>query len=142
MIAMDSILQISIGVITIALLVTLYFVIRALVSLTKTIEETKYAVGQLRTEMTSISADVKEAVHNTNVMTMDVRSKLHSLDVLFASVNDIGHAIQSFTGAARESAASIVATLKSDERKEPGVAGAVCDGILSGIRLWQKVKSR
>ncbi|MNJ62132.1 hypothetical protein D3C77_579610 [compost metagenome] len=142
MIAMDNILQISISVITIALLVTLYFVIKALVSLTKTIEETKYAVGQLRTEMTSISADVKEAVHNTNVMTMDVRSKLHSLDVLFASVNDIGHAIQSFTGAARESAASIVATLKSEEKKEPGVVGTVCDGILSGFRLWQKVKSR
>ncbi|MCA0756022.1 DUF948 domain-containing protein [Paenibacillus sp. N4] len=142
---MDIIIQISVAVIAIAFVVLLYFLVQAVKTLTSTLEETRKTIGQLRAEVTQISVDVKEAVHNTNVMTQDVRSKLKSLDVIFTSVNDIGHAIHSFTGAAKESAASITAKLRRDRiapatAKEPSVLSVIYDGIISSVRIWNKVK--
>lgn len=144
---MDIVIQISVAVIAIAFVVLLYFLVQAVKTLTGTLEETRKTIGQLRAEVTQISVDVKEAVHNTNAMTQDVRSKLKSLDVIFTSVNDIGHAIHAFTGAAKESAASITARLRKDRRvpapaavKEPGVLSVIYDGIISSVRIWNKVK--
>lgn len=140
---MDIVIQISVAVIAVAFLVLLYSLVQTLKTLRGTLEETKETIGQLRTEVIQISVDVKEAIHNTNEMTRDVRTKLRSLDVLFTSVNDIGHAIHSFTGVARESAASLVSSIKRESNKppkEPGMLSSIYDGIISTIRFYNKVK--
>lgn len=143
MITMDLIMQISIAVIAVAILVLLYSLIQTLKTLRGALDEMRQTVGSLRTEVTQISVEVKEAVHNTNKMTQDVRTKLSSLDVLFASVNDIGHALRSFTGMARESAASVVASIKNESKKpaeEPGIVSTLYNGVISTIRIWNRVK--
>lgn len=141
---MDLLMQISIAVIAVAFLVLLYSLIQTLKVLRGALDEMRQTVGSLRTEVTQISVEVKEAIHNTNAMTLDVRTKLSSLDVLFASVNDLGHALHSFTGAAKESAASVVATIKGHNKRkpegEPGLISTVYDGVISTIRVWNKVK--
>jgi len=140
---MDLLMQISIAVIAIAFLVLLYSLIQTLKVLRGTLDEMKQTIGSLRTEVTQISVEVKEAIHNTNAMTLDVRTKLSSLDVLFASVNDLGHALRSFTGAAKESAASVVASIKGESKKpagEPSLISTIYDGAISTIRIWNKVK--
>lgn len=136
-------MQITIAVIAIAFLILLYSLIQTLKILRAALEEMRQTIGQLRTEVTQISVDVKAAVHNTNAMTLDLRTKLSPLDVLFTSVNDIGHAIHSFTGAARETAASLAASIKSANKKpveEPGMLSMIYDGVISMIRIWNKVK--
>ncbi|MGG1636931.1 hypothetical protein BK120_18845 [Paenibacillus sp. FSL A5-0031] len=141
---MDLLMQISIAVIAIAFLVLLYSLIQTLKVLRGALDEMRQTVGSLRTEVTQISVEVKEAIHNTNAMTLDVRTKLSSLDVLFASVNDLGHALHSFTGAAKESAASVVASIKGEGKKkpasEPSLISTIYDGAISTIRIWNKVK--
>ncbi|WP_171056412.1 DUF948 domain-containing protein [Paenibacillus sinopodophylli] len=140
---MDMVMQISIAVIAIAFLVLLYSLIQTLKVLRGALDEMRQTVGSLRAEVTQISVEVKEAIQNTNAMTLDVRTKLSSLDILFASVNDLGHALHSFTGAAKESAASVVATIKGHERKqtdEPRILSSIYDGVISTIRVWNKVK--
>jgi hypothetical protein len=84
-----------------------------------------------------------------------VRTKLKSLDSVFSSVNDIGHAIQAFTGAAKESAATITAKLRKNSKlplqqavraqelqkpQAPPALNAIYDGIVSSIRIWRKLK--
>lgn len=140
---MDILMQISIAVIAVAFLILLYSLIQTLKALRAGLDEMRQTIGTLRTEVTQISVEVKEAVHNTNAMTLDVREKLSSLDVLFASVNDIGHALHSFTGAARESAASVVASIKNESKKppeEPGIVSTIYNGVISSIRVWNKLK--
>ncbi|MGO4547904.1 DUF948 domain-containing protein [Paenibacillus sp. 2TAB23] len=140
---MDLLMQISIAVIAVAFLVLLYSLIQTLKVLRGALDEMRQTVGSLRTEVTQISVEVKEAIHNTNAMTLDVRTKLSSLDILFASVNDLGHALHSFTGAAKESAASVVATIKGHGKKpagEPSMISSLYDGVISTIRVWNKVK--
>ncbi len=140
---MELLMQISMAVIAIAFLVLLYSIIQTLKILRGALAEMQQTLSSLRTEVTQISVEVKEAVHHTNAMTLDVRTKLSSLDVLFASVNDLGHALHSFTGAAKESAASVVATIKGGKKKpagEPGVLSTIYDGVISTIRIWNKVK--
>lgn len=140
---MELLMQISMAVIAMAFLVLLYSIIQTLKILRGALAEMQQTLSSLRTEVTQISIEVKEAVHHTNAMTLDVRTKLRSLDVLFASVNDLGHALHSFTGAAKESAASVVATIKGGEKKparEPGLLSTIYDGVISTIRIWNKVK--
>jgi uncharacterized protein YoxC len=57
---MELIIQISIAVIAVAFVVLLFFLIQAVKTLTGTLEETRMTIGQLRTEVTQISVDVKE----------------------------------------------------------------------------------
>ncbi len=148
---MELVIQICIAVIAVAFVVLMYFLIQAVKTLTGTLEETRKTIGQLRTEVTQISVDVKEAVHHTSAMTQDVRTKLKSLDSVFSSVNDIGHAVQAFTGAAKESAASISAKLRKTSKPAiqnvtvtpeppPQTLSAIYDGIVSSIRIWRKLK--
>ncbi|MFC5404735.1 DUF948 domain-containing protein [Cohnella soli] len=129
---MELTIQISAAVIAIAVIVLLCFLVWTFRTLTETLKETKQTIVQIRTEVTQMSMDVKEAVHNTNLITRDVRLKLSSLDGLFNSFNDIGNVLQSFTGAAKECAAS--------SAKESGILVSIYDGILSAIRIWNKVK--
>ena len=77
--------------------------------------------------------------------------KLNELDSLFHSINDIGHAVQSLTAAARQAAAGAADKLKSvvetahhadstSERRTKNMISAISDGMTSSIRIWNKVR--
>lgn len=140
---MDTLIQISVAVIAVAFVILLYSLVQTLKILRAGLDEMRLTISQLRTDVTQIAVDVKEAVHNTNAMTLDIRTKLNSLDVLFTSVNDIGHTIHTFTGAAKESAASLVSSIKSGSGKpvrNNGIFHTIYDGVISSIRIWNKIK--
>jgi uncharacterized protein YoxC len=149
---MDLYIQISIIVITVAIVILMYFLIQTMKVLKAALEEVRLTVGELRSDVSQISVDVKEMIHNTNEMTLDVRTKLRSLDILFATVNDVGQAVHSFTTVMKESAASLVTTIKGKEQHEvydsnpvhsqkTKTISAVTDGIMSSIRIWRKLKN-
>lgn len=149
---MDLFIQIIIAVITVAFVILMYFLIQTIKALTATLNEVRSTVGELRDDVSQISGDVKEMIHHTNEMTLDVRTKLRSLDVVFATVHDIGQTLHSFTGAMKETAASLVSGLKSkerpvlpasrEERPSSGKIGAIADGIISSVRIWRKLKQQ
>lgn len=142
MTVMDMLIQISIAVIAVAFVILLYSLVQTLKILRAGLDEMRLTISQLRTDVMQITVDVKEAVHNTNAMTLDVRTKLNSLDVLFTSVNDIGHTIHTFTGAAKESAASVVSSIKSSGKpvRDNSIISTILDGVISTIRIWNKLK--
>ncbi|SFE56028.1 Uncharacterized protein YoxC, contains an MCP-like domain [Paenibacillus catalpae] len=150
---MDLFIQIIIAVITVAFVILMFFLIQTIKALTATLEEVRSTVGELRTDVSQISGDVKEMIHNTNEMTRDVRTKLRSLDVVFATVHDIGQTLHSFTGVMKETAVSLVTTMKSKQHREvydneatghrsSKVTSAITDGILSSVRIWRKLKQQ
>ncbi|MFF2090228.1 DUF948 domain-containing protein [Paenibacillus sp. NPDC058174] len=149
---MDLFIQICVAVIAVAFIILMYSVIQTMKVLKATLDELRLTVGQLRTDVSQITVDVKEMIHNTNAMTLDVRGKLSALDVVFTTVNDIGQALHSFTGVIKQSAASVVSSIKADDRPaalESGrerqdtshsLASAVIDGVSSSLRIWNKIK--
>ena len=148
---MDLFIQIGMIIITIAFIILMYSIVQTLKVLKAAIEEMRLMIGQVRTDVSHISEDMKEAIHNTNEMTLDVRKKLSSLNILFATVNDIGQAVHSFTGIAKESAANLATTLKKDQRQtiqsdrvpekqSDGISNAIIDTIISSLRIWKRVK--
>lgn len=146
---MDLFIQIGIAIIAIAFLILMYAIVQTLKVLKSALEEIRLTIGQLRTDVSQISVDMKEAIHHTNAMTLDVRKKLGSLDVIFASVNDIGQVLHSFTSAAKESVASIASSIKRDDRSEitdkndsnsNGISSIVIDGVISSLRILKKIK--
>ena len=148
---MDLFIQIGIIIITIAFMILMYSIVQTLKVLKAAIEELRLMIGQVRTDVSHISEDVKEAIHNTNKMTLDIRKKLSSLNILFATVNDIGQAVHSFTGIAKASAVNLATTLKKDQRqteqsdpntskRSDGISTAIIDTIITSLRIWKRVK--
>ena len=148
---MDLFIQIGMIIITIAFIILMYSIVQTLKVLKAAIEELRLMIGQVRTDVSHISEDVKEAIHNTNEMTLDVRKKLSSLNILFATVNDIGQAIHSFTGIAKDSATNLATTLKKNERQtvqsdlntfkqSDSISTAIVDTIIASLRIWKRVK--
>lgn len=150
---MSLFIQISIVIIAIAFVILMYSLVQTLKILKDALNEIRLTIGQLRTDVSQITVDVKEAIHNTNAMTLDVREKLSSLDVVFETVNDIGQTIHTFTRAAKESAVGLV-TPKKDSDKDSirnessnhaiksGVGSAIIDGVVSSLRIWNKIKKK
>lgn len=152
---MDLIIQIGIVVIAIAFIILMYAVIQTLKVLRAAIEELRLMIGQVREDVSHISDDMKEAIHNTNAMTQDMRSKLSALNIVFTTINDIGQALHSFTGIAKQSAASIAANIKKDSSEtatriqkkkvratttRDGLTTSLIDGLASTLRIWKKIK--
>jgi Uncharacterized protein containing a divergent version of the methyl-accepting chemotaxis-like domain len=147
---MDLFIQIIIAVITVAFVILMFFLIQTIKALTATLDEVRSTVGELRTDVSQISGDVKEMIHHTNEMTLDVRTKLRSLDVVFATVHDIGQTLHSFTGVMKETAVSLAASVKSKQQeihdsrqpRSSKMTSAITDGIVSSVRIWRKLKQQ
>ncbi|GLX66492.1 DUF948 domain-containing protein [Paenibacillus glycanilyticus] len=155
---MDLFIQIIIAVITVAFVILMFFLIQTIKALTATLDEVRSTVGELKNDVSQISGDVKEMIHHTNEMTLDVRTKLRSLDVVFATIHDIGQTLHSFTGVMKETAVGIVHNMKDKAKTKPevydeqanqanrkssgNVTNALADGILSSVRIWRKLKQQ
>lgn len=145
---MDLFIQGGIVVIAIAFIILMYSIIQTMKVLKAAIEEMRLMIGQVRTDVSHISDDMKEAIHNTNAMTMDVRKKLTSLNILFTTVNDIGQVLHSFTGAAKNSAAELATTVQKEHQathskpteKKANITSAIIDGVISTLRILKKIK--
>jgi len=142
---MDLLIQGGIIVIAIAFIILLYSIIQTMKVLKAAIEEMRLMIGQVRTDVSHISDDMKEAIHNTNAMTLDVRKKLSSLDILFTTVNEIGQTLHAFTGVAKDSAAEVATTMQNTtgskpQKKSNHITSAIIDGVISTLRIVKKVK--
>ncbi|MFD0716030.1 DUF948 domain-containing protein [Paenibacillus sp. GCM10027626] len=148
---MDLFIQAGMIVIAIAVFILMYAIWQTMKVLRAAIEEMRLMIGQVRTDISTISEDMKEAIHNTNAMTMDIRKKLNSLNVVFTVVNDIGQAVHAFTDAAKHSAKQLAASMEQKHRQsahseddqavkpKDGISVAIIDAVISSLRIWKKI---
>jgi uncharacterized protein YoxC len=108
-------LQISAIIIAIAFVALVIYLIQTLKSLNATLVVTQQTVNQLTQKVTQIGAEVTGVIHSTNLVTMDVRRKMNTLDFLFNSVSDIGQIINVFTSTAKK-----LITLRGGTNREIG----------------------
>ncbi|MFD2115620.1 DUF948 domain-containing protein [Paenibacillus yanchengensis] len=141
---MELFMQIGIVIIAIGSIILIYSIVQTMKVLRAAIEEMQLMIGQVRVDVSHISDDIKKAVHNTNEMTIDVKSKLSSLDSVFDAANDIGQTVQAFTGIAKQSATQLAVTIEEQQhpvkQSEKQLTSAIVDGVMSTLRIWKKVK--
>ncbi len=141
---MELFIQIGIVIIAIGFIILMYSIVQTMKVLKAAIEEMQLMIGQVRVDVSHISDDIKKAIHNTNEMTMDIRTKLNSLDSVFGAADDIGRTVQVFTGIAKESAAQLAVTVEEQQnpnhQNEQKLTSAIIDGVMSTLRIWKKVK--
>jgi uncharacterized protein YoxC len=106
-------LQISAIIVAIAFVALVVYLIQTLKSLNATLVITQQTVNQLTERVTQIGAEVTDVIHSTNLVTMDVRRKMNSLDFLFNSVSDVGQIVNVFTSTAKK-----LITLKGGAKHE------------------------
>jgi uncharacterized protein YoxC len=109
----NMILQISVGIIAIAFVALVIYLIQTLKSLNTTLMVTQQTVNQLTEKVSQIGAEVTDVIHSTNLVTQDVRRKMNSLDFLFNSVSDVGQIVNVFTSTAKK-----LITLKGGTKHE------------------------
>jgi uncharacterized protein YoxC len=98
----SMLLEISAIMIALAFVALVIYLIQTLKSLNVTLVATQQTVNQLTQRVTQISAEVTDVIHTTNLVTLDVRRKMNTLDFLFNSVSDIGQIVNVFTSTAKK----------------------------------------
>jgi uncharacterized protein YoxC len=111
----SMLLEISAIMIALAFVALVIYLIQTLKSLNATLVVTQQTVNQLTQKVTQISAEVTDVIHSTNLVTLDVRRKMITLDFLFNSVSDIGQIVNVFTSTAKK-----LITLKGGNKHEIG----------------------
>jgi len=136
-------LQISAVIVAVSFVILTFYLIQTLKSLKGSLDEMTLAMGQMKNEAKEISEEVKEMIGNTNDIAVDMRMKLSKLDHAFGSVNDVGQAVHELTSAARQTASSLLASLKRNGSRacEPERSGrwqAVWEGVITAVEFVQR----
>ncbi|MFK7696286.1 DUF948 domain-containing protein [Paenibacillus sp. HJGM_3] len=138
--------QISLIIVALAFGVLVYYLVQTLKSLRGSLDEIRETMAGMKGELAQVSTEVKDVLHNTNQMAVDVRTKLQDLEPLFRSVNDVGTMIHELTRTVKESASSVATVIQDGRRRAltaaPGKVQKVMSGIPVAIDLWNSFRQR
>lgn len=151
---MDTVIQISAIIITVALIVLIYFVVQTMRALKGTLEETRLTIEQVRTEVASLSQEIKITLSNTNSMSADIKHKLQSLNTTFAVIDDISQTAHTFTHAMKQSVTQVAASVQTrqnrkvldqvagheQKRTDTPLSSLLMDGIVAGLSIYKRLK--
>ncbi|OAS17333.1 DUF948 domain-containing protein [Paenibacillus oryzisoli] len=138
-------LQISVCVVAVAFVFLVFYLIQTLKSLKHSLDEITSTMGQMKTEVTEISSDVKDVILNTNEVAIDMRMKLSTLNHLFGTVQDVGQVLHELSSSVKQSASSLIASVKPTEvskKTSPlnGKLKAILQGATMTLEIWDKIK--
>ncbi|WP_127588570.1 DUF948 domain-containing protein [Paenibacillus koleovorans] len=140
--------QISLTVIALAFVILVYFLIQTLKTVQGSLEEVRNTMVQMKGELAQVSAEVKDVLFQTNMMAVDVRTKLNELDPLFHSVGNVGSMLQELTTSVRQTASTVTTAIQNGSRqvveKAPvkGKIGIVMKGIPVVVELWKQIQNK
>lgn len=114
------IIEISVGVIAIAFVLLVVFLVITLQRLRKVMKKTERVLSEAHALLHGLTEPVVELIDNTNRLTIDVKKKLEGLDVLFRP---------------------LYVLKKTDGHHSMGKFGDIAGFVVEGIQLFNKIKN-
>lgn len=146
------VIDISIGLIAIAFVVLVIYLIVFINSLKITLNEVDKTVASVRIHLDEMSNQAKKTVEHTNQISFDLKRKMESLNPLFNTFSNVGEVLESKTTyLKKEALASQKERLSELENHEAEKEVRSHDEIKVadilelagiGIRLWNKIRHR
>jgi uncharacterized protein YoxC len=115
------VIQISAGILTLALCILIAALVRTLREANKALEKIGKLTDETRIQLNALSGEVRETIQGVNDVTYDVRLKMAEVHSAFETVGEIGRLAASTTFTVRQTAASVSKTIKEKltDRKSP-----------------------
>lgn len=141
---MDMIWQISVAVVALAFVVLVFFLVRTLATLQKSLTEINHTLTEVREDLNGVSTEVKGLIRNTNQITLDLRTKMKSLDSVFDTVDNVGATLEVVTSTVRNASTRYLAGVNRNMNRveETGDKKAykIINTVSSIYDIWQRIK--
>lgn len=141
---MDMIWQISVGVVALAFVVLVIFLVRTLATLQKSLTEINHTLTEVREDLNGVSTEVKGLIRNTNQITLDVRTKMKSLDSVFETVDNVGATLEVVTSTVRNASTRYLTGVNQNMNKVEQTgdkkAYKIINTVSSIYDIWQRIK--
>jgi len=138
------IIEISVAVLTLAVVVLIVYVIGALKAVKLTLEQTNLTMGQMQQDLVKVSEEAAIVMQSTDGLIRDVQLKLHAFDPLLESVSVAGEAIAQLSGSAKQVSATVSHmtedlhnTIHQNQSRIADVIGMATEGV----QLYRKIQS-
>jgi uncharacterized protein YoxC len=117
-------IQIAVGIIALAVVVLVAFVVPVLIQLRKTVEEAEHLVRNLNRDLPLMFKEAGETVHALNRVAENLREGSEKAKVLGEAIGGIGETVNQVHGAVRGGAASLWSN-----------AGGLLAGVRAAVRV-------
>ncbi|MBU9721091.1 MULTISPECIES: DUF948 domain-containing protein [Bacillaceae] len=135
---MDNLLYISIGVIAVAFVILVYYLIKTIFAMKKTQENIMDTVLNIKGQVNEVAKESKDLIHKSNHLLEDFKRKSESLDSVFIAAKDLGDSLQQMNRSVK--VLSNTVSQKANQQSEQ-VAQAIQWGS-AAIDLWAKWKDK
>ncbi len=138
------IIDLSIAVIAIAFAALCLYAIKTLRSAKTSLDQVNQTVQKLQVEMDDMSKEIKQLIHNTNQVTVDVHQKMKAMDAFFSSAHDVGEAVQVVSSSVKQVSASLSRTFATNsshavESNATKVSDTM-EWVSIGLKIWGKLQ--
>lgn len=116
------VMEITIGVIALAFIVLVVFLVRSLTGISKTLKKVDRLLGDLHKTLENVTEESTHLLHNTNKLVLDVKRKSEGLDVLFHPLYEMK----------KEPA--------PEKKNTYEKASRIIDHVADGLRLFSKIR--
>ncbi|MBC8081205.1 MAG: DUF948 domain-containing protein [Gorillibacterium sp.] len=135
--------EISVAVVALAFVILVFFLVRTLTVVQQSLQEMNYTINNLQEELNDVSSEVKGLIRNTNQITLDLRTKMKSLDSLFGTAENVGDTLEVVTSSIRNISNRFLTNQNTNivEQAEDKGVYKVIKAVTSMYNIWQKVKA-
>src|SRR5438132_603562 len=117
-------IEIAMGIIALAVVVLVAFVVPVLIQLRKTVEEAEHLVRNLNRDLPLMFKEAGETIHSLNRVAENLREGSEKAKVLGEAIGGIGEIVNQVHGAVRGGAASLLSN-----------AGGLLAGVRAAVRV-------
>lgn len=114
---MENLLYISVGIIAIAFVFLVIYLIKTLKTLSTTLHNISNTVTSLDNKITGVAAEAEQLLHKTNVLADDIKQKSEKLNSVVESVAEVGTTIQNFNSSLSGISKTIVREVEKNQER-------------------------
>lgn len=114
------------------------------VSLARTLKSVNQTLASLQEQVNTLNDEPKHLIHNANALSKNVHYKMECLDPLFATIHNIGEALNASTLKYKDEVLfqSLYERLHRKEESRADQAAEAIELALRGVNLFQKFKKK
>lgn len=134
-----SLVEIFFGIITLVIIILAVFLVRALISIRRTITHIDEIVDASKEDIIALIKDSADCAFETHVILQNAHQKAEELNPLFKGIENLGEGVESLTERIKK---------ETDSQEEDAsshrlhIISQVMEVALLGVALWRKLVQR
>lgn len=138
---MEAILYISVGVIAIAFVILVVYIITTLKTLSKALEQVSNTVNNIEGQVKGITTEAESLLQKTNTLTKDLQKKSKKLDSVIDAATDIGKTVRQFNASLARVSENVTHRVDQNQEKISQVV-SWAQVVFEIKEKWDEIRTR